>query len=191
MTERVALTAARAVAQIMGGTLEPGADGECWRAWVNLPDGLRLVFAKPYGSKGEVLAYLPRPGYPGDSAACGKIGADLTRDPDKLEKDIERRLLPDARIKADAARAEWAAQESARADLESAAAEFSAIPGVRVTVEKVGTRDQRLNIRYHQEGKGGLSAELYGTGNLYVTHVNAWGDDRKAQVRALISALSA
>lgn len=183
--------AAEAIAPILGGTVSPDYADSRWQAVVLMPDGLKILVLKPYGSKGELVAYLPRPGYPGESAQCGKIGADITKAPEKLARDVERRLLPLAAEKAAAARVKWQEQESARGDLERMAADFAKIPGVRVSVAKAGTNDQRLEIHYYQEGKGGLSAEMYGSGSLYVKNVNAWGDDRAAQVRALIAALAA
>lgn len=186
-----ARAAAVAIAPILGGTVSPDYADSHWQAAVLMPDGLKILVLKPYGNKGELAAYLPRPGYPGESVQCGKIGADITKAPEKLARDVERRLLPLATEKAAAARVKWQEQESARGDLERMAADFAKIPGVRVSVAKAGTNDQRLEIGYYQEGKGGLTAEMYGSGNLYVKNVNAWGDDRAAQVRALIAALAA
>ena len=186
-----ARAAAEAIAPILGGTVSPDYADSHWQAAVLMPGGLKIIVLKPYGNKGEIAAHLPRPGYPGESVQCGKIGADITKAPEKLARDVERRLLPLAAEKAAAARVKWQEQESARGDLERMAADFAKIPGVRVSVAKAGTNDQRLEIGYYQEGQGSLSAEVYGSGNLYVTNVNAWGDDRAAQVRALIAALAA
>lgn len=186
-----ARAAAEAIAPILGGTVSPDYADSHWQAAVLMPNGLKILVLKPCGNKGEIAAYLPRPGYPGESVQCGKIGADITKAPGKLARDVERRLLPLAAEKAAAARVKWQEQESARGDLERMAADFAKIPGVRVSVAKAGTNDQRLEIGYYQEGQGSLSAEVYGSGNLYVTNVNAWGDDRAAQVRALIAALAA
>jgi hypothetical protein len=182
--------AAAAIAPILGGTVSPDYADSHWQAAVLMPDGLKVIVLKPYGSKGEIVAYLPRPDYPGESVQCGKIGADIAKAPEKLARDIERRLLPLAAEKTAAARAKWTEQESARDDLERLAADFAKLPGVRVSVEKAGTGDQRLEIHYYQEGKGGLTAEMYGSGNLYVKNVTAWGADRESQVRALIAALA-
>jgi hypothetical protein len=188
MTENLAFAAACAIAPIMGGALE-GAGDDTWRGRFTLADGLQIIIAKPYGSKGEVYAYLPRPGYPGDSVKCGQIGADVTKDPAKLERDIARRLLPGAREKAAAAREKWAAQEDMKSALESLAVQFGAIPGVRVTVNDAGRADQHMRISYYESDKGRLTATVYGSGSVYVDSVSLYGNTGK--LAALIAALAA
>lgn len=188
MEKNLAFEAARAIAPIMGGALD-GAGDDTWRGRVTLADGLQIIVAKPYGSKGEVYAYLPRPGYPGESVKCGEIGADVTKDPAKLARDIARRLLPGAREKAAMAREKWAAQETAKSALESLAAQFGAIPDVRVSIKDAGRADQRLDIRYYESNKGGVSATVYGSGFVYVDSVSLYGStDKLAALIALLAA---
>lgn len=187
-TENIALAAARAVAPLIGATVT-GAEDDTWRGRMALPCGLEIIMAKPYGSKGEIWAYLPRPGYPGESRKCGVIGADLTKDPAKLARDIERRLLPVAQEKAADWRAVWASQEAGRANLEALAAEFAAIPGVRVQVEKPGSGDQHLRVRYYETDKGSLAATVYASGSVYIDSASVSGQTDK--LKAVIAALRA
>jgi hypothetical protein len=187
-SERLALVAARAVAPLLGGTLDAGSPEETWRAWVNLACGLRLTFIRDYRGKGEILASLPRPGYSGESRPCGKIGADLSRDPVKLAADIERRLLRDARAAADKARADWAAQEYARGAMESLAAEFGAIPGVRAKLERPGAADQRLHVDYYESDKGRLSAVIYNAGSVSIERASIYGGTDR--LKALLAVLA-
>lgn len=187
MEERIALTAARAVAHVLGGTVDAGEPGETWRAWVQLPDGLRLMFAEPYRSKGEIRAYLPRPGKPGESGACGMIGVDLTRDPVKLARDIERRLLPAARVAAQNLRDNWARLDSESSNIDSLAEAFAAIPGVWAQVANRGRTDQRIEVRYYESEKGSLTATIYGRGSVSVERARIHGGADR--LRAVIDAL--
>jgi hypothetical protein len=183
--------AARAVAPFLGGhAVASEAEGESWRGFVMLADGIRLVFCAGWkvDGKGEILAFLRHPSIPGESRSLGKIGADLRRAPEKLAADIERRLLPGAREKAAAARKQWAADSFAAENLAALAARFSALPGVRTTIEKPGSKDQRLQIRYHESEVGSLDAEIYGGGNLYLNRVSVYGSD-PGKLEKLIAAI--
>jgi len=189
--ENLALTVAAALAPLLGGVVQERDREDTWRGWIELPDGVRIMVAKPYGSKGEIRAYLPRPGYPGESFPCGSIGADIARDVVKLARDVERRLLPVAREKAAAGRAEWAAQEAAKNSLAGIAAQFAGVPGLRVKIEKPGTPDQRIELQYYESAKGGLKANIWPSGRVYINNVSIYGRDDSSDVARLSAILAA
>jgi hypothetical protein len=190
MSEHVALTAARGVALLLGGELDPDSVEDRWRAWVALPGGLRLMFYMGYGGKGEVSAHVRRPGYPGMSAKCGEIGVNLTRDPVSLAKDVERRLLPGARKRADAWCVDWATLDQEREALESLAREFNTYAGVSLTVEDAGHSTQRIALHYHEAGGGSLRAILRPGDGVHIEQIHLYGENRTDKIRALLAVLA-
>ncbi len=190
MSEHVALTAARGVAPLLGGELDPGSVENHWRAWVDLPGGLRLEFYTGHSGKGEVHARVRRPGYPGMSAKCGEIGVNLTRDPVSLAKDVKRRLLPRARERADAWCVEWATLDQEREALESLAREFNTYAGVSLTVENAGHDTQHIALRYYEADAGSLRANLRPGDGVHIEQIQLYGGNRTDKIRALLAVLA-
>ena len=184
---------AATIAPLLGGHAVVEHPHDTWRGVVMLADGVKLIFASDFrgNGKGEVIAFLPRPGMPGESARLGVIGASFTRDPAKLAADIERRLLVPAREKAVEVRNKWAEFENAAEHLESLQEGFSVIADVKSELVDAKKADQRLAVRYYSPEKGSLSAEITAHGSVFVRHVSisSASNEVDALVR-LICALS-
>lgn len=185
--ENTAFDTAEAVAPLLGAALEPRGE-DTWRGRMTMPDGLQIIIAKPYGSKGKIWAFLLRPGYPGESRKCGGIGADITKDPVKLARDIERRLLPAARAAAADHRARWAEQEAARGELEQLAKVLNLKPDTRATMQNPGADSQHVAVHFFHADKGSLSAQIHLGGSVFVNHLRPYGGAK--QLLDIINLLS-
>ena len=117
-----------------------------WNGIINTADGLRLQVTQS-GNKGCVRAWLKRgQAFPGDTIPCGEIGATFTRGAVAVAKDVERRLLPEARKLAGNARDNWAKLDNETECLKRLADELRAA-GAEVTFVDEGKSAQRLSIR--------------------------------------------
>ena len=119
-----------------------------WNGVMDTADGLRLrLQVTQPGDKGCVRAWLKRgQAFPGDTIPCGEIGATFTRGAVAVAKDVERRLLPEARKAADNARANWAKLDNETECLKRLADELRAA-GAEVELIDAGKSAQRLSIR--------------------------------------------
>ena len=139
-----------------------------WNGVMETADGLRLQ-VKQSGDKGCVRAWLKRgQAFPGDTIPCGEIGATFTRGAVAVAKDVERRLLPEARKLADNARANWAKLDNETECLKRLADELRAA-GAEVELIDAGKSAQRLSIR-----KSNLSTKTQG-GTLVQATVSSGG----------------
>ena len=117
-----------------------------WNGVMETADGLRLQVTQS-GNKGCVRAWLRRgQAFPGDTIPCGEIGATFTRGAVAVAKDVERRLLPEARKLAGNARDNWAKLDNETECLKRLADELRAA-GAEVTFVDEGKSAQRLSIR--------------------------------------------
>ena len=99
---RAFLITARGIASHLGGWsfVEPGEDWGGRLVTLEGPEGKRLEFIWVPGDKGRVEGVVPS--YPNGNRAPVRseeqklltIGVSFTRPPDKLARDIEKRLLP-------------------------------------------------------------------------------------------------
>ena len=139
-----------------------------WNGVMETADGLRLQVTQS-GNKGCVRAWLKRgQAFPGDTIPCGEIGATFTRGAVAVAKDVERRLLPEARKLADNARANWAKLDNETECLKRLADELRAA-GAGVELIDAGKSAQRLSIR-----KSNLSTKTQG-GTLVQATVSSGG----------------
>ena len=136
-----------------------------WNGIINTADGLRLQVVQP----NLIRAWLKRgQAFPGDMISCGEIGATFTRGAVAVAKDVERRLLPEARKLADNARANWAKLDNETECLKRLADELRAA-GAEVELIDAGKSAQRLSIR-----KSNLSTKTQG-GTLVQATVSSGG----------------
>ena len=139
-----------------------------WNGVMETADGLRLQVTQS-GNKGCVRAWLRRgQAFPGDTIPCGEIGATFTRGAVAVAKDVERRLLPEARKLADNARDNWAKLDNETECLKRLADELRAA-GAEVELIDAGKSAQRLSIR-----KSNLSTKTQG-GTLVQATVSSVG----------------
>ena len=161
------------LANELGATVDDSAAD--WNGIINTADGLRLQVTQS-GDKGCVRAWLKRgQAFPGDMISCGEIGATFTRGAVAVAKDVERRLLPEARKLADNARANWAKLDNETDCLKRLADELRAA-GAEVTFVDEGKSAQRLSIRksnmLHKPTGGTLvQATVSGEGSVTVERV--------------------
>jgi hypothetical protein len=161
-----------------------------WRAFVQMPDGLRLIF-DAWSSKGKVTAWLSHPTTGNrDTIKAGEIGCNLERDAAALAKDIERRLLPDARKAADAARAKWAEHEAAGDKLAALVETFASIQGARAVLMDKGRAEQTLRVSFYESDRGCLNADITGRGSIYVRDVSLYGDAPADKLRAILALIA-
>ena len=139
-----------------------------WNGVMETADGLRLQVTQS-GNKGCVRAWLRRgQAFPGDTIPCGEIGATFTRGAVAVAKDVERRLLPEARKLAGNARDNWAKLDNETECLKRLADELRR-EGADVTLVDEGRSAQRLSIR-----KSNLSTKTQG-GTLVQATVSSGG----------------
>ena len=132
------------LANELGATVDDSVGD--WNGVMDTADGLRLQVTQS-GDKGCVRAWLRRgQAFPGDTIPCGEIGATFTRGAVAVAKDVERRLLPEARKLADNARDNWAKLDNETECLKRLADELRAA-GAEVTFVDEGKIAQRLSIR--------------------------------------------
>ena len=142
------------LANELGATVDDSVGD--WNGVMDTADGLRLQVTQS-GDKGCVRAWLKRgQAFPGDTIPCGEIGATFTRGAVAVAKDVERRLLPEARKAADNARANWAKLDNETECLKRLADELRAA-GAEVELIDAGKSAQRLSIR-----KSNLSTKTQG-----------------------------
>ena len=154
------------LANELGATVY-GSVGD-WNGVMETADGLRLQVTQS-GNKGCVRAWLRRgQAFPGDTIPCGEIGATFTRGAVAVAKDVERRLLPEARKLAGNARDNWAKLDNETECLKRLADELRAA-GADVTLVDEGKPAQRLSIR-----KSNLSTKTQG-GTLVQATVSSGG----------------
>ena len=139
-----------------------------WNGVMETADGLRLQVTVS-SNNGCVRAWLERgQAFPGDTIPCGEIGATFTRGAVAVAKDVERRLLPEARKLAGNARDNWAKLDNETECLKRLADELRAA-GADVTLVDEGKPAQRLSIR-----KSNLLAKTQG-GTLVQATVSSGG----------------
>ena len=139
-----------------------------WIGVMETADGLRLQVTQS-GNKGCVRAWLKRgQAFPGDTIPCGEIGATFTRGAVAVAKDVERRLLPEARKLAGNARDNWAKLDNETECLKRLADELRAA-GAEVELIDAGKSAQRLSVR-----KSNLSTKTQG-GTLVQATVSSVG----------------
>ena len=139
-----------------------------WNGVMETADGLRMQVTQS-GNKGCVRAWLKRgQAFPGDTIPCGEIGATFTRGAVAVAKDVERRLLPEARKLAGNARDNWAKLDNETECLKRLADELRAA-GAEVELIDAGKSAQRLSIR-----KSNLSTKTQG-GTLVQATVSSGG----------------
>ncbi len=154
------------LANELGATVDDSVGD--WNGVMDTVDGLRLEVTQS-GDKGCVRAWLKRgQAFPGDTIPCSGIGATFTRGAVAVAKDVERRLLPEARKVADNARANWARLDNETYCLKLLADELRAA-GADVTLVDEGKLAQRLSIR-----KSNLSTKTQG-GTLVQATVSSGG----------------
>ena len=154
------------LANEIGATVDDSAAD--WNGTIDTADGLRLQVTQS-GDKGCVRAWLKRgQAFPSDTIPCGEIGATFTRGAVAVAKDVERRLLPEARKLADNARANWAKLDNETECLKRLADELRR-EGADVTLVDEGKSAQRLSIR-----KSNLSTKTQG-GTLVQATVSSGG----------------
>ena len=142
------------LANELGATVDDSVGD--WNGVMDTAEGLRLQVTQS-GDKGCVRAWLKRgQAFPGDTIPCGEIGATFTRGAAAVAKDVERRLLPEARKLADNARANWAKLDNETDCLKRLADELRAA-GAEVELIDAGKSAQRLFIR-----KSNLSTKTQG-----------------------------
>ena len=150
----------------LGATVDDSAAD--WNGIIDTADGLRLQVTQS-GDKGCVRAWLKRgQAFPGDTIPCGEIGATFTRGAVAVAKDVERRLLPEARKLAGNARDNWAKLDNETECLKRLADELRR-EGADVTLVDEGKSAQRLSIR-----KSNLSTKTQG-GTLVQATVSSGG----------------
>lgn len=162
-----------------------------WQARCITPEGLTLIFSTWHKKTGEIWAYVSRDGTQRESAKCGEIGCNLSKDPAAIAKDIQRRLLPDALTKATAARAKWAEQDATATGLGSLARRFSALPYCDAAVEKAGSTDQHVTIRYHKSQHASLAAKVFPRGSVYIDRLHLYSDESGSEIERLANILAA
>ena len=155
-------------------------------------DGLRLQVTQS-GNKGCVRAWLRRgQAFPGDAIPCGEIGATFTRGAVAVAKDVERRLLPEARKLAGNARDNWAKLDNETECLKRLADELRAA-GAEVTFVDEGKSAQRLSIRksnmLHKPTGGTLvQATVSGGGSVTVERVWLYDHaDKMDKLKAILA----
>ena len=157
----------------LGATVD-GSDGD-WNGVMETADGLRLQVAQS-GNRGCVRAWLKRgQAFPGDIIPCGEIGATFTRGAVAVAKDVERRLLPEARKLAGNARDNWAKLDNETECLKRLADELRAA-GAEVKLIDAGKSAQRLSVRKSNlstKTQGGtlVQATVSGVGSVTVERV--------------------
>ena len=131
------------LANELGATVDDSVGD--WNGVMDTADGLRLQVTQS-GDKGCVRAWLKRgQAFPGDTIPISHMGATFTRGAAAVAKDVERRLLPEARKAADNARANWAKLDHETDCLKRLADELRAA-GADVTLVDEGRPAQRLSI---------------------------------------------
>ena len=154
------------LANELGATVDDSVGD--WNGVMDTADGLRLQVTQ-FGDKGCVRAWLKRSrAFPGDTIPCAAIRATFTRGAVAVAKDVERRLLPEARKLADNARANWAKLDNETECLKRLADELRR-EGADVTLVDEGRPAQRLSIR-----KSNLSTKTQG-GTLVQATVSSGG----------------
>ena len=174
----------------LGATV--GDSAADWNGVMDTADGLRLQVTQS-GDKGCVRAWLERgQAFPGDTIPCGEIGATFTRGPVAVAKDVERRLLPEARKLAGNARDNWAKLDNETECLKRLADELRAA-GAEVTFVDEGKSAQRLSIRKSNlltKTQGGtlVQATVSGGGSVTVERVWLYGPaDKLDKLKAILA----
>ena len=178
------------LANELGATVDDSAAD--WNGIIDTADGLRLQVTQP-GDKGCVRAWLKRgQAFPGGTIPCGDIGATFTRGAVAVAKDVERRLLPEARKLADNARANWAKLDNETECLKRLADELRR-EGADVTLVDEGKSAQRLSIRKSNlltEPQGGtlVQATVSSRGSVTVERVWLYGPaDKMDKLKAILA----
>ena len=160
---------------------------------VETADGFRLRLTADARGKGEVRAWLKRgQAFPGDTILCGGIGATFTRGAVAVAKDVERRLLPEARKLASNARDNWARLDNETECLDRLADELRA-SGASVEFIDRGKPAQWLNIRKSNlsaKPQGGtlVQATVSGAGGVTVDRVRLYDPaDRMDKLKAILA----
>jgi hypothetical protein len=180
----------RDLAKALGGTaeIEEGHYGGCR---VTFADGLVIgVYAENGAKKGRarISAYGPRAmtskvsrhAYP----AFPEITVDASRPADAIARDVERRIMPDARAALAVLLTQAAEIDSARQQAERHAAQITAgFPSVRVTFKDADTIQGDV---YANGGGVYLSGRMNSDGGLYIDRV---GGLNAEQARAVLTAL--
>ena len=178
------------LANELGATVDGSAAD--WNGIIDTADGLRLRVTQS-GDKGCVRAWLKRGrAFPGDTIPCGEIGATFTRGAVAVAKDVERRLLPEARKLAGNARDNWAKLDNETECLKRLADELRAA-GAEVTFVDEGRSAQRLSIRksnmLHKPTGGTLvQATVSGGGSVTVERVWLYDHaDKMDKLKAILA----
>ncbi len=174
------------VAQILGATVAD-TNGDSWRATITTSDGLNLIFSTWNKKPGGVWAYLPRE-TPRQSEKCGEIGVAFSRGAAAVAKEIEKRLLPEARVKAAAARERWASLDTTAAGLRLLADELSRLPHTRAEIHNPGDNSQRVRFNFFELSCGSLSGEISATG-IHIDRAAIYGPDHKGKLIRVLSAM--
>ena len=147
-----------------------------WNGVMDTADGLRLQVTQS-GDKGCVRAWLKRgQAFPGDTIPISHMGATFTRGAVAVAKDVERRLLPEARKLAGNARDNWAKLDNETECLKRLADELRAA-GADVTLVDEGKPAQRLSIRKSNllaKTQGGTLVQATVSGGGSVTVERVW-----------------
>ena len=178
------------LANELGATVDASVGD--WNGVMDTADGLRLQVTQP-GDKGCVRVWLKRgQAFPGDTIPCGEIGATFTRGAVAVAKDVERRLLPEARKAADNARANWAKLDNETDCLKRLADELRAA-GADVTLVDEGKPAQRLSIRKSNlltKTQGGtlVQATVSGEGSFTVERIWLYDPvDKMDKLKAILA----
>ena len=178
------------LANELGATVDDSAAD--WNGIIDTADGLRLQVTQS-GDKGCVRAWLKRgQAFPGDTIPCGDIGATFTRGAVAVAKDVERRLLPEARKLASNARDNWARLDNETECLDRLADELRA-SGASVEFIDRGKPAQRLNIRKSNlsaKPQGGTLVQATVSGACGVTVERVWlydPADRMDKLKAILA----
>lgn len=174
------------VAQILGATLNEDR-GDSWRATITTADGINLIFSTWNKKTGEIWAYVPRD-TPRMSEKCGEIGVAFSRGAAAVAKEIEKRLLPGARIKAAAARERWASLDTDAAGLRLLADELGRLPHTRAEFHNPGDQSQRVRFNFFESSCGSVSGEISATG-VHLERAAIYGPDHKGKLIRLLSAM--
>jgi hypothetical protein len=180
----------RDLAKALGGTaeIEEGHYGGCR---VTFADGLIVgVYAEHGAKKGRarISAYGPsamtrkvsRHAYP----KFPEVTVDASRPAEAIARDVERRIMPDARAALAVLLTQAAEIDSARQEAERHAAEITAaFPSVQVTFKDADTTEGAV---YANGGGVYLSGRLNSAGGIYIDRI---GGLNAEQTRALLSAL--
>jgi len=175
------------VAQLIGATLNEDK-GESWRATITTADGINLIFSTWNKNTGEVWAYVPRATVR-QSEKCGEIGVAFSRGAAAVAKEIEKRLLPDARVKAAAARERWAGLDNDAAGLRMLADELARQPHTRAELRNPGDVAQRVRFHFYDSAHGSLSGEVSASGYVSLDRAALYGPDPKGKLIRILTAL--